>query len=158
MNYYKSYLQDYRTTYSWSWQYGYSQVTEFVRDNYNKYNKIIITKKYGEPHEFILFNLKWPSQEYINDANLTRFEQTNWFWVDSFDKFYFVNDWQVKDSSKGEYTFVLESKKEVRCPQIIEKCLLITSPGNVPEGWTKIKETTFLDGRPAFGVFYRHGS
>ncbi len=33
-----------------------------------------------------------------------------------------------------------------------EKDLLVTSPGNYPEGWSKIKTINFLDGKPAFEI------
>ncbi len=148
-NYAKKLVFDYRQNYSWSWQYGYKEVADYVGENYSKYGKIIITKKYGEPHEFLLFFLKWSPEKYRNDPNLIRFFQTNWYWVDRFDKFYFVNDWQIPH--KGD-TFVLESKKEdVKC--LNTKCLLITGPDNHPKGWELLKTYDFLDGKRAFEIY-----
>jgi len=86
--------------------------------------------------------------QYINDPNLIRFYQSNWYWVDAFDKFYFVNDWEIP--SEGT-TFVLESKKEVDCSNT--SCLLITSPGNYPYGWNKLDTIKFLDDTPAFEIY-----
>ena len=86
-----------------------NMATKNIKENYDKYDKIIITKKHGEPHEFLLFFWPWDSQKYQDDPNLIRFEQSNWFWVDRFDKFYFVNDWEIP---KEEGVFVLESEKE----------------------------------------------
>jgi len=139
---------EYPKTYSWSWQYGYKEVVTYVKENYDKYDKIIITKKYGEPHEYFLFYLSWDPLRYRNDPNLVRFYQTGWYWVDSFDKFYFVNDWEIpKNSAK----FVLESKKEFDCQK--ESCLLITSSGNFPKGWSKLKQINFLSGESAFEIY-----
>lgn len=147
-SYFANYLTEYPINYSWTWQYGYKQAVEYVKSNYTKYDKIIVTKKYGEPHEFFLFYWPWEPEEYRNDANLNRFYQSNWYWVDSFDKFYFVNDWQIIGDEPE--VFVLESGGEVDCREI--NCLLITSPGNVPIGWNKVKTINFLNGEPAFEI------
>lgn len=142
-NYLINYFVSYRNNYSFSWQYGYKEVMNYIKDNYSSYDKIIITKKYGEPHEFLLFYLKWNPLEYNSDPNLIRFYQSGWYWVDRFDKFYFVNDWQVREMK-------LESGGNVDCNQV--KCLLITSPGNYPNNWKKLSTINFLDGKPAFEV------
>lgn len=149
--YLEKYTTVYRNNYSWSFQYGYKEVSEYVGKNYNLYDKFIITKKYGEPHEFILFYNMIDPETYRGDPNLNRFEQSNWFWVDSFAKYNFVNDWDVT-SGPSKYEFILESKKTVDCSNDI-KCLLVTSPGNVPEGWTMINEIYFLDGEKAFEFY-----
>jgi hypothetical protein len=147
--YLSKYFGEYKKNYSWSWQYGYKQVIEYSRKNYDKYDKIIVTKKYGEPHEFILFYWPWEPSNFLNDSNLTRFYQSNWYWVDSFDKFYFINDWDVP---KEEWqSFDLESGKEVGCDS--SKCLLITSPKNYPKTWKFLEKIDFLDGETAFEIY-----
>jgi len=146
-NYLTDYFTDYTIKYSSSWQYGYKQVVEYAKDNYAKYDRIIVSKKYGEPHEFFLFFWPWDPAKYKNDPNLIRFEQSGWFWVDRFDKFYFVNDWDIP--KEGE-TFVLESKGKVDCDS---RCLLVTSPGNYPRGWKRLKTINFLNGSPTFEFY-----
>ncbi len=151
-NYLSTYFTKYRTDYSWAWQYGYKEVVDYTKKHYEKYDKIIVTKKYGEPHEFFLFYWPWDPQDYRNDTNLIRFYQTNWYWVDGFDKFYFVNDWEIpKEAGRP---FILESRKEeISCLPTANRCLLITSPGNYPKGWKKIKEINFLDNTAAFELY-----
>jgi 4-amino-4-deoxy-L-arabinose transferase-like glycosyltransferase len=153
--YFYNYFTSYRTNYSWSWQYGYEQVVDYTRNHYNDYSKIIITKKYGEPHEYFLFFLKYDPFKYQNDPNKITFFQSNWWWVDHFDKFWFVNDWQVKTNpdymSSIQEVFVTESKQKVDCNN--QKCLLITSPGNFPSGWKKIETINFIDGKTAFEIY-----
>ncbi len=148
--YLNNYFGSYRRDYSWSWQYGYKEAVGYIKTNYSKYDKIVITKKYGEPHEFILFYMAWNPSEYRQDPQLNRFYQSGWYWVDGFDKFYFVNDWQIDDYPDK---FVLESKKDVSCKKNVEHCLLITSPGNVQSSWRKIKTIDFVDGKPAFELY-----
>lgn len=147
-SYLRSYFLDYPQNYSWSWQYGYKQAVEYTKANYSMYGKIIVTKKYGEPHEFFLFYWPWSPQKYQSDPGLVRFYQSEWYWVDRFDKFYFVNDWQIPKSGS---VFVLESKNTVDCA--VAKCLLITSPANFPAGWRKLEQINFLDGKGAFEIY-----
>lgn len=147
-SYLYNYFGQYSKAYSWAWQYGYKQVVSYAKSNYSKYDKIIVTKKYGEPHEFFLFFWPWAPAKYQSDPSAIKFYQSGWYWVDRFDKFYFVNDWQVPKSGK---TFVLESKGMVDCT--ISKCLLITSPGNYPSGWKKLKTVNFLDGKEVFEIY-----
>jgi len=143
--YYNLYMFSYRTNYSWVWQYGYKNVVEFARQNYHKYEKIVVTKKYGEPHEFFLFYWPWEPKNYQNTEKI-RYFQSNWYWVDNFDKFYFVNDWDIPKTGSD---FVLESGKSFMCGS----CLLITSPNNAPENWKKLKTVNFLDGKAAFEIY-----
>lgn len=150
-SYLMSYFNEYKNNYSWSWQYGYKQVAEYVKENMDSYDKIVITKKYGEPHEFMLFYLAWDPASYQKDTTAVRFYQSGWYWVDSFSKFYFVNDWQVVDETGNNTYFIQESKNMVDCSD--KKCLLVTSPGNVPSKWRKIKTINFLDKKPAFELY-----
>ena len=152
-NYLYIYFQEYRSGYSWAWQYGYKEAVSYIRTNYDKYDKIIITKKYGEPHEFLLFYWPWDPKSYQEDENLIRFGQSDWYWVDRFDKFYFVNDWEIDEEGTGNSEFSLESGDSVQCTVGSVRCLLITSPDNVPEGWKKLKTINFLNNKPAFEVY-----
>ena len=136
-SFWQNYSFDYQRKYSWSWQYGYKQAVDFVNKDTSQYNAIYFTKKYGEPHEFLLFYLKYDPVKYRSDPNLNRYGKSDWFWVDSFDKYVFLNDWEVVvkvKSQKGN-----------------GKSLLVTSPGNSPGGQV-IKTIDFLDGKRAFDI------
>lgn len=138
---------DYPKNYSQAWQYGYKEVVNYTKSNYRKYDQIIVTKKYGEPHEFFLFYWSWDPQEYRNDPKLERYAQSDWYWVDSFDKFIFVNDWDIPKTADG--TWITERKKPI---EIDKKTLLITSPGSYPAGWNKLETVDFLNGDTAFEI------
>lgn len=125
----------YPNQYSFAWQYGYKQVAEYVQIHGGEYSEILITKKYGEPHEFLLFYLKYDPASYKNDPNLVRYEKSNWFWVDRFYKYEFVNDWDM--------ITVLQGRKNV---------LVITSLGNYPKEGAVLQTINFLDGKPAFDI------
>src|SRR3989344_5725779 len=133
-----NYSGDYRKNYSWSWQYGYQQAIDFTNKQSSQYDLIYFTKKYGEPHEFVLFYSKFDPGSFKKDTNLVRYKKSDWFWVDKFDKFIFINDWEVKDIAKCQL------------PNSI--CLLVTSPGNYPDNSEPLHIINFLDGQKAFDI------
>ena len=133
-NYWRQYLS-YSQNYSSAWQYGYQSVVDYLKPNYQKYSRIYVTKKYGEPHEFILFYWPWNPAAYQSDSALNWNYHADWYWVDSFDKFTFLNDWEIKDQK-----FPANS-------------LLITSPQNYPATGSALLQTVdFLDSTPAFDI------
>lgn len=141
---------DYRMKYSQSWQYGQKELANFVINNYEKYDKFIITKKYGEPHEFLLFYTSWNPEKYIKDPQIVRFYQTSWYWVDRFDKFYFTNEWDIPSNQSMRWE--LESGENIN---IDGDVVLITSPGVYPENWQVIDEIRYLDGSVAYQILIK---
>jgi len=130
--YWQKYLR-YNYNYSQNWQYGYQQMTEIVKENYSKYRQIYITKKYGEAHEFILFYWPWDPASFQNDPQKKWDFHADWYWVNSFDKFTFINDWEIKNLS------------------IPKNTLLVTSPQNYPQNNAKlVNKLNFLNGQEAF--------
>ncbi len=156
-DYLQVYVTSYPRSYSWAWQYGYKEAVQSAANIYSQYDAIIVTKKYGEPHEYFLFYgaefnapWNWQPDKYRSDSSLVRFYQSNWYWVDRFDKFYFVNDWEIPKSGNN---FVLESGGKIGCDVNSLRCLLITSPNNAPSGWHKTNMVNFLDDSPAFEFY-----
>lgn len=134
LNYWLRY-QQYNIDFAPSWQYGYEQMVVSVKEMYPNYQHIFITKKYGEPHEFVLFYWPWDPQKYLSDKSLNTDYHSDWYWVNAFDKFKFINDWEVK-------TTVIPTKS-----------LLITSPGNYQTKNSKILKTIkFPSGSPVFDI------
>jgi hypothetical protein len=129
----------YSKQYSSSWQYGHSQMVSYLKSVYTNYDQIIVTKKYGEVHEFILFYWPWSPSLYQNDLSKDWDYHASWYWVNGFDKFKFINDWEIKD-----YTKDLSSDK---------KTLLVTSPNNYNTDSVNLLETiNFLDSSTAFEI------
>lgn len=132
--YLNKYFKQYSIDQAYSWQYGYKQAVNYIKNNYNNFDQIVFTKKYGEPHEFILFYWPWPPSDYQNDPNKIWDYHDNWYWVDSFDKFLFVNDWEIKE-------LLLNSKT-----------LLITSPNNYPVQGKIIETIYYPNNQPIFDI------
>ncbi|MBP9817931.1 phospholipid carrier-dependent glycosyltransferase [Candidatus Shapirobacteria bacterium] len=128
--------QKYATDYAGSWQYGNYQVAEYIKQHYHDYSQILITKKYGEPHEFLVFNQKYPPYSYQTIPKDWNFH-ADWYWVDGFDKYRFLNDWEIKS---------LTSK-------ISQPTLLITSPQNYNEPNSQLLETIYYpNGLPVYDI------
>lgn len=128
---------NYYLNYSSSWQYGYKESISYIKENYHNYDQIIFTKKYGEAHEFILFYWPWDPKSYQTDTRKNWGFHTDWYWVNAFDKFKFINDWEIKKETEN----------------VNQKTLLITSPDNYNKNNTTLLKTIyFLNNSPAFDI------
>jgi 4-amino-4-deoxy-L-arabinose transferase-like glycosyltransferase len=129
--------RNYSLTYSSSWQYGYQQLVEYIKPIYSNYDQIIITKKYGEPHEFILFYWPIPPSDYQSDKSKKWDYHSNWYWIDSFGKFKFINDWEM----------------EQNIGNLSKKTLIITSQENYNNSYHLLKKINFLNNSTAFQIY-----
>jgi len=143
--YLNNYLTLYPKVYSESWMYGYREVFEYLNTQKN-FNKIFISKRYGEPHIFYAFFNKLDPKKLQPGGDNVRFEKSGWFWTDKIGEVYFINDWQVPATKLS--TLPLESGGEVSTT----KSLLVASPDNLPAGANVLKTINFLDGSTAFKI------
>jgi len=51
----------------YAWQYGFDQVAAFTKENYDKYDHIIITDRYDQPYILIAFFTKYPPADLQRD-------------------------------------------------------------------------------------------
>ena len=68
---------------------GYTELAQYVSDNYSSYKKFYITKQNGEPYMHLLYRLKYPPSKYQPQSHLTAADQYGFGQVESFDKFVF---------------------------------------------------------------------
>jgi len=128
---YKNYCQ----TYAAAWQSGYSEAISYIKPLYSQYNQIVFTKKYGEPHQFLLFYWPWDPASYQNDPKLNTDFHSDWYWVNAFDKFIFLNDWEIKNFIPTKNT------------------LMVTGPNNYPPLSSKLLKTLYYpDKSPVFDI------
>ena len=73
-----------------SWQCGYKQLTDYIRQNYSKYQSFYISKEHGEPYIFFLFYLRYPPNKYQTQARLSPPDQYGFGQIEKFDKFDFT--------------------------------------------------------------------
>lgn len=142
--YLNNYFSVYSQKYSSSWQYGYEQIMYFVKNHKTEYDRVFITKRYGEPHIFYAFFNKLDPKILQPGGDNIRFEKSDWFWTDKIENVYFINDWQIPVTSIK--SLPLESGGEIP----VQRSLLITSPDHVPVNAHVIDTINFLDGSPAY--------
>jgi len=133
-SYLRHYFLTYPTQYASSWQYGYKEVVSYLKNNYSQYNQIFITKKYGEPHEYILFFWPWNPRSYQTDPTQNWDYHANWYWVNAFDKFKFINDWEIENHPLPPHS------------------LLVTSPNNYPPNTKKLVTINYQNGDKVFDI------
>ena len=76
-------------TYPYSSQYGLPELAHYIKDNYNRYSKFIITTRYDQPYILLLFYSKYPPAQFQNSHKLTPRDEFGFSTVDKFDKFEF---------------------------------------------------------------------
>lgn len=139
--YLNNYYNIYPKLYSKDWQYGNKQVVEYIRNNQYKYDEIIFTRHFGEPHIFTLFYLNYEPQKYQQNQSLVRFETYDWVRVLRFDKFYFP------DLGDSGTRFV-----DIRSQNSGKRMLFIGKPGDFPDGLPRLEKVYFQNGDLAFEI------
>lgn len=79
-----------------SWQCGYKEVFKFINDNYDKFDRFVISDRLGQPYIFALFHLGFKPNIYQIQANLSDSDEYGFGQVLKFDKFYFKFSWDNK--------------------------------------------------------------
>ena len=72
-----------------SWQAGYKELADYIKVNYNNYDKFYITRKNGQPYIFLLFYLQYSPDKYQKESSLSMPDEYGFGQVEKFDKFIF---------------------------------------------------------------------
>lgn len=139
--YLNNYYNIYPNLYSRDWQYGNKQVVGYINQNKDKYDLIVFSRHYGEPHMFTLFYEQYDPTIFQNDPSLNRFETFDWIRVLNFGKYYFP-DLGDKGTQFEDIVKINPDKK----------ILFIGKPGDFPQDRQKLLEVNFLNGNPAFEI------
>jgi hypothetical protein len=136
-----NYFTNYPIKYSRDWQYGNKQAVEYIKNNQDKYDLVVFTRHYGEPHIFTLFNLQYDPTKFQSLNNLERFETFDWVRVLRFDKYYFPD---LRDEGT-RYDDIVKANPN-------KKILFIGKKGDFPEYKEVLERINFLNGDPAFEI------
>lgn len=132
-----AYFYWYPTTFARDWQYGHREVAQFLAEHEGDYDRIVMTKWFGEPQLFLAFFNRWDPSWYLaeNRANL-RYESEGKLWLD-----------QLEEYTLGKYTFkYIEFAKE----EPDGKTLYIGKFDDFWENPRVLKTIYFPDGTVAF--------
>ena len=107
-------------------------------NNKNRYDKLFLTRDYGEPYMFFLFYNRYPPQKYQSIPKVV-VNRSGWLMVDHFDKYYFPDFTDPGNS-------ILEITKKEK-----GKLLFVGIPGDIPQDWV-VKRINYLNGEVAFEI------
>jgi len=136
--YLRQYYIVYPRDYSKDWQYGYKKAVELMGNNKDRYDKLFLTRDYGEPYMFFLFYNRYPPQKYQSIPKVV-VNRSGWLMVDHFDKYYFPDFTDPGNS-------ILEITKKEK-----GKLLFVGIPGDIPQDWV-VKRINYLNGEVAFEI------
>ena len=106
-----------------------------------------MTKRLAEPHVFYAFYNQLDPKMIFPANNNIRFIQTNWYWTDKINNFYFVNDWKIPNQAPAN-TLDLESGGSIDTKDSI----LVTSPDHMPSNLEVLNIINYPDGKPIFVI------
>jgi hypothetical protein len=92
------------------WQFGYEHAVNFVNENHNKYQKIIVSNHLEQPYIFFLFYEKFNPADYLAKGGTSNTDSQ------SFGKFEFRTvDWSKKAANKGSL-YLLDPQEALIAP------------------------------------------
>ncbi len=98
-----------------SWQCGYKEMVNVVRESYHDYDRFHITLDNGQPYIYLLFYLKYPPADFQKVARTTEPDEYGFTQVLGFDKFVFNIDSFDQAADDGRNLFILsQSEGKVR--------------------------------------------
>lgn len=74
---------------SYAWQYGFDQIAQYSKENYDKYDKIIVSDRYDQPYILMAFFLKYPPQTLQKEMVMTPRDKFGFSTCRQFGKFEF---------------------------------------------------------------------
>ncbi len=121
--------------YPFSSQYGVKELVSYIYENYDRFDKIIITDRYDQPYILTLFYLQYPPSDFQHDHELSGRDGYGFSTVREFDKFKFV--------SLGEWSDIVSNNSNA---------LIAGTDEEVPDEANIVKEVLFPSGKPAFQI------
>ena len=132
-NYFLSFIKNYPSHSSRDWQYGYKVIFTNYNNQFDRFDKILISDSYAQPYIFALYYLNYDPKKFISEVKYTPISNWGFSTVASFNKFEFRKITKDDLSSK--------------------KTLIFASPADKIGSQKSNSEIKFLDGETAFWVY-----
>lgn len=87
INYFSNFINIYPVQSSKEWQYGYKKIFIDYKDDFQKYDRVIISDQYAQPYIFALFYLKYDSNKFRRELVRNSIDQWGFSTVKKFGKF-----------------------------------------------------------------------
>ena len=124
--------------------FGWKELSANLREIDSKYDNVIISRTFSEPHIFVSFYKWWNPSDYQKESpDWLRYEKQGFLFVD-----------QLGDYKLGKFNFRdIHYEKDLG----LEKTLLVGRARDFPENVKKLKTINFPSGRPAFVIVATNG-
>ena len=117
-HYLHAYFLHYPKELPYAWQYGFDQIASFVKENYDKYDKIIISDRYDQPYILMAFFLEYPPQTLQKEIVLTPRDKFGFSTVRNFGKMEFRSI-NFGEDRKIPSALILEADEGVDEKQVV---------------------------------------
>lgn len=87
--YIHQYYIQYPRVYPAAWEYGFKELTSYLKTKENDVEKIYVTNKYDQPYILLAFYLAYPPEDFQKEARLLPRDEYGFSTVDHFGKYYF---------------------------------------------------------------------
>lgn len=109
-----------------AWQCGYKEMADYLKENYDKYDRFVITDKYGQPYIFVLFYMQYDPSRYQKQAKISAPDKFGFGQIDHFDKYDFKFNFDPK-AKKTVYIGYPEEFKGIKIDESKLKKIQIRS-------------------------------
>lgn len=113
---------------SQEWQFGYKKIFIDYKNEFDKYQRIIISDYLAQPYIFLLYYLQYPPDKLKTGVSYNPYDKWGFSTVKTIDKFTFGKIVE-KDIIKGKYLIFTSSKE--RLEDVKEKNIILDLEGNV---------------------------
>lgn len=125
--YFYTFLTDYSAKSSVLWQFGYKEIFTNFKDEFGKYDHILVSDYLAQPYIFSLYYLKVDPNSYLENVEYNSVDKWGFSKVKSYNNFIFSRD--VKNIPSGR-TLVFASPKE-KLNDIIEREVIKNLDGSI---------------------------
>ena len=101
-NYLANFIYVYPGQSALDWQYGYKKFFKEYKEQFDKYDQIIISDKYAQPYIFALFYLKYDPDKFHKEVVRNSVDQWGFSTVAKFGKFEFRKDTELLKEKGGK--------------------------------------------------------
>lgn len=100
-------------TYPFSSQYGVKELVDYVSNNKDRFDKVLVTDSYDQPYILFIFYMKYPPDKFQNDHALTYRDEYGFSTVRRFEKYEFKSiDWDY-DQPNNPNSLIIGTPEEI---------------------------------------------
>lgn len=109
--FYQNYVTHYSKESSQDWQYGYKRLFTDYKDEFEKFDKIIVSDDYAQPYIFALYYLKYNPEKFRSEARYSPVNNWGFSTVESFGKFEFRRINKTDANARKTLIFATDTDK-----------------------------------------------